>query len=362
MRIVDIRASIAALPRSRSLKTAYGEKPCTTIVVAQIDTDEGITGIGQTVAPAPWYGDTAEAIKINILKYLRPAVVGLDPFDIERLFATMYAALRGGRYAITAVEYALWDLKGKALGLPVYQLLGGRCQAGAPLHAFVERLSAAETAERVSELADAGWTWFKTKIGFGVDEDLAWYADVRERVGDRARFQVDGNTGYTLGEAVHALTQLERLGGLALIEQPVHHLDEMAVLVSRLTTPIQADEALTGPRSVYDIATHRAAHVLHLKIHKYGGLLQAKRMAAIAEAAGLELSVAPYPDIDAAAAAHCGASTPNVKWPAGASDMADTILVQPVESTGQVLHPPPGPGFGVEIDQSKLAHFDRAFA
>ncbi len=359
MKIVDVRSTIVAIKRRKPLKTAYGEMPCTTTVVVQVYTDEGITGVGQTVAPAPWYGESAEAIKVNVDKYLRPAVLDQDPFNIEGLFDRMYRSLRDTRYPITAVEYALWDIKGKALQVPVYQLLGGRCNPGAPLHAFVERMSIEETAARVETLAAQGWTWFKSKIGFGMAEDLAWYQGVREAVGDSIRFQLDGNTGFTLGEAVQTLTQMEHLGGLALIEQPVRYLDEMAALALRLTTPLQADEAVTSPRSVYEIARARAAHVLHFKIHKYGGLLQAKRMAAIGEAAGLELSVAPYFDILAAAAAHLAASTPNAKWPAGASDMVDTILAEPLAPEGQVMRPPERPGLGVELDQDKLKAYAR---
>jgi L-alanine-DL-glutamate epimerase-like enolase superfamily enzyme len=361
MKIVDVRSTIAAVQRRRPLKTSYGESPATVTVIAQVFTDEGITGIGQTVAPAPFFGDTAEAIKVNIDKYLRPAVLGQDPFDIERLFDLMYRALRGTRYPITAVEFALWDIKGKALNVPVYQLLGGKFSAGIPLHAFVERMSVEETAARIEELAAQGWTWFKTKIGFGVEEDLAWYRALRQTVGDKARFQVDGNTGYTLGEAVQVLTQMERMGGLGLIEQPVRFLDEMAVLAARLETPLQADEALTSPRSVYEIAEKRAAHVLHFKIFKYGGLLQAKRMAAVAEAAGLELSVGAYFDISLAAMAHFAASTPNVKWPAGASDMMDTLLTEPLEPIGQIVAPPEGPGLGVDLDEGKLAAYGSEF-
>ena len=87
----------------------------------------------------------------------------------------------------------------------------------------------------------------------------------------------------------------------------------------------------------YEIAKERAAHVLHYKIHRYGGLLPCQRMSAIAEAAGLEISVAPYFDIIAAAAAHLAAATPIAKWPAGFSDMTDTILAEPYEPDGQIL-------------------------
>ena len=282
--------------------------------------------------------------------------MGGDPLDISGLFARMYLALREGRYAITAVEYALWDIKGKALGVPVYQLLGG---GSPPAHRsrFRGRESAPEMAARIAELSAQGWNWFKTKIGFGMEEDLAWYRELRSLVPDGVRFQLDGNTGFGVGEAVQLLRQLERLGGLALVEQPVASLGDMAHLANRLETPLQADEAVTSPRSVYEIAERRAAHVLHFKMHKYGGILEAQRMAAIAEAAGLEISVAPYFDVLAAAAAHLAASVAVAKWPAGFSDMEDTLLAEPYEPDGQVLEPLERPGLGVEVDEEKLQHY-----
>jgi L-alanine-DL-glutamate epimerase-like enolase superfamily enzyme len=357
MKITGINATIVNIPRQRALKTAYGVSPTTNTVVVQMQTDEGITGIGQTVAPAPWGGDTVEAIKLQIERYLAPTLLGEDPFNIERLHQRMFQALRGANNAITALDFALWDIKGIALNVPVYQILGGACMPGAVLHAFVEREDPPMMAARIEELAAEGWTWFKTKIGFSVDEDVAWYGELRNRVGDEIRFQLDGNTGYTLGDAVNALTQLEALGGVALFEQPVRYLDEMATLATRLRTPLQADESTSGSRSVYEIAERRAAHVLHYKLHRYGGLLPAQRMSAVAEAAGLEVSIAPYFDIMAAAAAHLAVATPIAKWPAGFSDMTDTILAEPYEPDGQILKPPSGTGLGVDIDEDKLAYY-----
>ena len=147
----------------------------------------------------------------------------------------MFQAHRGAVNARTAIDFALWDIKGKALAVPVYELLGGACMPGAVCHGFVEREEPAAMAARIEEMtAEAGWTWYKTKIGFTVDEDVAWYSQLRNLVGDEIRFQLDGNTGYTLGDAVQACTRLERLGGVALFEQPVSHLDEMAHLVDAI--------------------------------------------------------------------------------------------------------------------------------
>ncbi len=358
MKIADVTSTIVNISRSRDLATAYGVSTGTNTVVVQVRTDDGVTGIGQTVAPAPWGGDAVEVVKHQIDQYLAPALIGEDPFNIERLHIVMFQALRPAVNARTALDFALWDIKGKALGVPVYQLLGGACMPGAVCHGFVERDEPQAMADRIEVLRADGWTWFKTKIGFTVDEDLLWYSQLRDLVGDKVRFQLDGNTGYTLGDAVHALTQLERLGGVALFEQPVEHLDEMAHLATRLATPLQADESTGGgPRSVFEIARERAAHVLHFKIHRYGGLLPSARMAAIAEAAGLEISIAPYFDVIAAAAAHLATATPVAKWPAGFSDMTDTILAETYEPDGIILKAPDGPGLGVQIDEDKLAYF-----
>lgn len=359
MKITKITSTIVNINRSRDLATAYGVSSATNTVVVQVETDDGVSGIGQTVSPGAWGGDTVETIKHHIDDRLAPALLGADPFNIERAHQLMFAAHRGAVNARTGIDFACWDIKGKALGLPVYQLLGGAVMPGAVCHGFVEREEPAAMAERIQEMsAEDGWTWYKTKIGFTVDEDIAWYTQLRDLVGDEIRFQLDGNTGYTLGDAAQALTRLERLGGVALFEQPVRYLDEMAHLAARLETPIQADESTGGgARSVYEIARERAAHVLHYKIHRYGGLLPCQRMSAIAEAAGLEVSVAPYFDIIAAAAAHLAAATPIAKWPAGFSDMTDSILAEPYAPEGQILAPPDGPGLGVAIDEDKLAYY-----
>ncbi len=202
MKIANITSTIVNITRSRHLATAYGVSTSTNTVVVQMRTDSGITGIGQTVAPAPWGGDAVEVVKHHIDRYLTPALLGEDPFNIERLHQLMFEALRTAVNARTALDFALWDIKGKALNVPVYQLLGGACMPGALCHGFVEREEPPAMAARIEELAAEGWTWFKTKIGFGVAEDVLWYSQLRDLVADSIVFQLDGNTGYTLGEAV----------------------------------------------------------------------------------------------------------------------------------------------------------------
>ena len=107
---------IASIPRQRSLNTYYGDIPDTKTITVLVETDDGITGIGQTLSHAPHYGDTAESIKNNIDNHIKPSIIGHNPFDIESLFDTMYKSIgKSTRYPVTAIEFALWDIKGKAL-------------------------------------------------------------------------------------------------------------------------------------------------------------------------------------------------------------------------------------------------------
>jgi L-alanine-DL-glutamate epimerase-like enolase superfamily enzyme len=210
-------------------------------------------------------------------------------------------------------------------------------------------------ADMVRQQVAEGWTVLKMKIGMDPAGDLNRYRAVREAAGDRAVFQLDGNTGYTLAQAVPALQEMERLGGVGVFEQPVTSLADMAHLTQVLTSPLMADESLNTPGDALEIARKGAAHVLHLKLHKFGGLLKAKRIAAVAEAAGMQVSVAPYTDIELAAAAHFAAAAPNATWPAGFTPMEDSILAEPIQATGQRVLPREGPGLGIELDRARLA-------
>ena len=357
MRITAIRTMVLRMTRRTPLATSYGVIPGSTIVVVEMQTDAGVTGWGQTTSAAPWYGETAEAIVANIDHHLAPALVGQEPTNIEAALRRMDEALPGGLYAKTAVEFALWDIKGKALGVPVYELLGGRVREGIRLHGFVHIGPPEAMAEQARAQVEAGWTIMKMKIGLDPVEDLRRDRAVREAVGDAGRFQLDGNTGYTLAEAQPTLRAMERLGGVAIFEQPVRTVEEMATLARLLETPLMADESINSPEDALAIAARGAAHVLHLKLHKFGGLSKVRRIAAIAEAAGMLVSVAPYTDIELAAAAHFAAATGIAVWPTGYTPNTETILAAPIAIVDQHVVPPQGPGLGIEVDRARLAAY-----
>lgn len=358
MKITDVRTTVVSIPRSATLTTSYGSTGAAITVVVELFTDVGLTGFGQTAVAPRSYGETAEGIAVNIQTHLAPAVIGESPFDIERLIAKLQAVLPDHWSSHAGVEFALWDLKGKALGVPVYQLLGGKVRDGVDLMGFVhddtpERMA----AEARAVLNETPFPVLKMKIALDPKEDVIRYRAVAEAVGDRAVIQVDGNTGYTISQAIPALTAMERIGALGAIEQPVARLDDLAEIASRLATPVMADEAIYPPEDAIEIVRRKAASIALMKITKHGGIRNVQKIASIFDGAGLILSMAIYYDGIALAAAHLAAALPCVQWPSPYTWLDDTILEKPFQPDGLLLRVPDGPGFGIDLDLDKVRHY-----
>jgi L-alanine-DL-glutamate epimerase-like enolase superfamily enzyme len=358
MKITRVTPTVISIPRADILTTSYGSVGSALTVLVQIETDEGLVGIGQTAVDAPFYGEPAEGIVATINAHLGPAVVGHSPLDIERLNRRMVEALPGHLSARAGVDLALWDLKGKALGVPVYQLLGGRFHEGVSLMGFVRHAAPEAMYEAArATLAETPYPVLKMKVGMDVPGDVARFAAVSEAVRGKATIQIDGNTGWSLAQALSALSVMDKQGTLGAIEQPVARLDDMAHLARRFGAPVMADEAIYGPEDAVEVVKRGAAQVALLKLTKHGGILNVLKIAHIAEAAGLDLSVAIYYDIIAAAAAHVAVALPAVRWPSPPTGLADTILTRSLEPTGLLMHVPEGPGWGVELDEDKVRQF-----
>lgn len=358
MKISDLKATALNIPRQNRLTTSYGSIDFAPTILIELLTDEGITGIGQVSVDAPFYGETMEGMLANIRTHLAPALIGEDPFNITALNHKMHAALPHHWCSYSGVDMALWDLKGKVLGVPLYQLLGGKVRDGLSLMGFVNygppEQMAAEAREKLDEF---GYPVLKMKIGLDPKDDVIRYRAVAEAVGDRAVIQVDGNTGYTISQAIPALTKMEQIGALGTIEQPVARLDDLAEIARRLATPVMADEAIYGPTDAIDVVQRKAASIALMKLNKHGGIHNVHQIGMIFEAAGLVLSIAIYYDLIGVTAAHLAAALPCVTWPSPATPMTDTIVATPFAPDGLALNAPDGPGLGVELDWDKVKHY-----
>ena len=358
MRITSLNTRVLRIPRSNRLTTSYGSEDNATTILVQIDTDEGVSGIGQASVDAPFYGESAEGMMANIQAHLAPALQGMDPMATTACRQAMHRALPHHEFSHSGVDMALLDLKGKALGVPMYDLLGGKVHDGLTLMGFVHHGEPEVMAHTALKAVDEyGYKVLKMKIGLDPVGDVARYRAVAEALQGRALLQVDGNTGYELWQALWALGEMEAIGGLGCIEQPVPSKRDMAILARRLKTPIMADEAIYGPADAIDVIREEAASIALMKIGKHGGPSAVREIGTIFGAANLTLSIAIYYDLIGVAAAHLAAAIPCATWPSPATDLADTFVDYSFVSKELTLVAPTKPGLGVELDWDKIERY-----
>lgn len=339
------------------------------VLLVRLRTAEGIDGLGEAVTPGgPWWGgESVEGIKATIDGYLAPLLVGEDACRITALLGAMDRVVAGNPFAKAAVEMALFDAKGKALGVPVYELLGGLVHASIPVTwALAAGDQQRDIAEAEEKLVHGEHAAFKLKMG-----ELEPAADVR-RVGaiaralaPRASVRVDLNSAWSEATAMRWLPALEE-AGVELVEQPIPrwNLDGMARLAAAHRVAIMADESLGSVQDAWEIARRAAADVFALKLHKSGGIQNVTKIAAIAEATGIPCygGASLETSIGTAAAAHVFATLPQLTEGCelfGPLWLADDLVEEPVAYRDGRLCVPQGPGLGVQLDEQQVRRYTR---
>ncbi len=362
MRITRITATPISVPRITPMVATQGSIDVSEFGVVRVDTDADITGWGEI---AMSWGRVGRALCRDVELSIAPAVHGMDPRDLAACGLAVDRRLDlptdGAHAAKAAVQMALLDIAGKALGVPAYRLLGGRVRESVPVAWPLPWGSVEQTTETAVRAVENGFAVVKLKVGRPgrIDHDVV--AAVRDAVGAEVAIKVDANMAYrSAGEAYAALAPLEELQ-LQLIEQPLppRDLDELARLRDKLRTPLMLDESCWTLRDIGEIVRRGAADVLNIYVTEVGGPLQAWKAFAAAEAAGLvgllgsqcELGLAT------AACAHVGVAVPNLGYE---SDVVgplryptDIVVTAPVIKDGQ-LRVPDGPGLGVEVDVERI--------
>jgi L-alanine-DL-glutamate epimerase-like enolase superfamily enzyme len=268
------------------------------------------------------------------------------------------------------IDYALHDLKGKALGVPVYELLGGLSNEKIPL-CFVMSSDAAEVvAADGKKLIDAGFRSLKLKVGLrSAEEDIALVEALRKAVGSQGRIMIDVNGGWHYNQALYTLKKMEKFD-IFMVEQPVPRWDYegMAQLRRKVNIPICADEAAVELNDLIKLIRMEAVDGFFLKVPKAGGILKSQKWVSIAQGADLMVMCGCMINsgIGAAVEAHFLAAT---EWmgrseqesigPLNLYNRPDTVS-PPIRNDlainipryeGGYLYPPQGPGLGVELNE-----------
>lgn len=350
-------------PHKLSVATMHGQ----TLMLVKVYCSDGAVGIGEgtTIAGMAYGPESPEAMKLAIDGYFAPAMIGQDATRIQALMGHLDKLVKVNHFAKSALETALLDAHGKRLGVPVSELLGGRRRDRLPV---AWTLASGDTAKDIDEaqhmLDVRRHNIFKLKIGAKAPKvDIQHVAAIKNALGDSAVVRVDVNMAWSETQAAWAIPALAD-AGCELVEQPVASAAALTRLMRRFPIALMADEVLQGPQSAFDLAKQGGADVFAIKIEQSGGLFAAQRVAAIADAAGIELYGGTMLEgaVSTVASAHLFASFANLQWGTelfGPLLITEEILTKALDYSDFQLTVPNGPGLGIELDEDKIKRFTR---
>ena len=316
MKITDLRMGRISVPLRVPFKTALRRVDSVEDTVIELITDTGLSGFGEAPPTAVITGDTRGAIEGAIREVLRPLLIGRDPLAREENCALVQRALVHNGSAKAACDMALWDLHGKALGLPVYRMLGGNAKT-IETDLTISVNPPEEMARDAKDAAARGYDTLKIKVGADPSLDVARLSAVRAAVGPGIRLRIDANQAWKPRQAVRILNEMQAKGlDLELVEQPVPagDLEGLAYVTANSDVPVLADESVFSPADALKILQLRAADLINIKLMKCGGLTNALRIASAAEIAGVEcmLGCMLEAKISVNAAVHLACARPGI--------------------------------------------------
>ncbi|WP_027209961.1 muconate/chloromuconate family cycloisomerase [Burkholderia sp. WSM2232] len=365
--IERIETSLVDLPTIRPHKLSVATMNGQTLMLVKVFCSDGAVGIGEgtTIAGMAYGPESPESMKLAIDEYLAPAALGRDATRIQELMAHLGKLVKVNHFAKSALETALLDAHGKRLNVALSELLGGIRRERLPV---AWTLASGDTAKDIAEaermLDMRRHKVFKLKIGAREPRvDIAHVAQIKRELGDRGAVRVDVNMAWSETQAAWAIPALAD-AGCELVEQPVASAAALARLTRRFPIALMADEILQGPESAFEIARSNGADVFAIKIEQSGGLFAAQRVAAIADAAGIELYGGTMLEgaVSTIASAHLFASFANLQWGTelfGPLLITEQILTRPLEYSEFELTVPNGPGLGIELDEEMVKRFTR---
>lgn len=346
------------IPFRHQVTWSGGTRPGSTRLVVFVETEGGTVGVGETIC-------LHEFVEPVLVRTIIPLSLGEPVFALERLHrkiegAGYYHHKRAMVMALAAVEMACWDALGKQAGLPLHQLWGGGYRQQIPVAAYIQSDDLDHVGDEAVAAVEAGYRTIKVKLGMGEQLDVAILQRVRAAVGPTVQLRGDANGAWTIGTAKRLLRRLEEFD-LEYIEQPLplEDLAGHAHLRQSCRVPIALDESAYTLQDVHAIVAAQAADVVLIDPHEAGGLLAARKLAAVCEGAGLPVTLHSGGEtgIGAAAYLHLAATIPNLslaidlQYPNLARDVVDEPLILR-RGMGETS---PKPGLGVTVDRAQLA-------
>jgi D-galactarolactone cycloisomerase len=373
MKIAEIRTHLLEHRLETAFESASMRFDTRRHVLVEVICDDGTTGWGECLGPA---GPNAAVIAAY-----RPLLIGRDPLETEKLWAELYNSLRdqGQRgltvTALSGIDVALWDIKGKHFGVSISTLLGGRFRSSIRAYATgffkLDGVDRVEDAARQAALYRAeGFHATKVKIGFDPAEDLRVIAAVREAVGPDMGLMIDGNHGYDALEAIEIGRKAAQYG-IAWFEEPVapEQLEAYQAVRQGQPIPLAAGETWHTRYGMRAPIEQRCVDIIQPDIGGCGGFTEARRIADLASlhsvrvvphvwgtavqiAAALQFMAAMVPD-----PMRLRPIEPILEFDRTDNPFRQAVVKTPLEPVNGVVTIPDGPGLGIEINRDALTHF-----
>jgi muconate cycloisomerase len=368
MRITRIEAIPVRVPLKAGMvtKTAHGDHHTSDYVVVRVHSDTAHVGLGEATVSALWSGETSRSCVAAIDGLIAPALVGADPTRITAVRKEMDFKIKLNPFTKAAIEMALWDLAGKALGVPVYRLLGGKLREVIPTKMMIGAFDPPRARALAEQFLGWGVRCLKVKVGLDLEGDIARVRAVRELAGAGLPITIDANCGWNVTMARIALERL-RPFDLLLAEQPIAPGDteSLASLRRAAGIPIMADESVFTLADAWSVLRAHAADVISIYPGKNGGIAASIEIAHLAQAAGIPCHLGSNLElgIGSAAMLHLACAVGNIDsetYPAdilGPHYHENDLLAQPLALDFAGARVPDGPGLGVALDEAQLRHY-----
>lgn len=362
MKITKIVGHHVRIPLVHPAKWSGGTRMSAPAYILEMHTDEGIVGLGECVGP------TIPVIASIVTEEFTQFLIGQDPLKTELLVRRLEEFARNwlqlGAYAIAGIEMALLDIKGKWLGAPVYQLLGGACKSAVGYAGYLFIDDPQVNAKRALSYKEQGYTEIKLKVGRDLDNDLETLAAIRGAIGNDIKIRVDANMNWSVPTAIKWIKAMQPYG-IQYVEQPVpdYDLDGMAAVRRAVEVPIASDESCSSVERVLEMIKRESCDVFVVYVSEAGGLTRARTIASIADACGKWCAMGTWAETGVAtmAGAHVIASSANFVFCNDSHYMlqSDDVLTEPLRIRQGKIALSGKPGLGIELDPQKLDTFSK---
>lgn len=368
MQITSVEAIALEAPLEKRVARARQIAPLKArrCLLVKITTDQGLVGYGEGLTPV-----APQAAAAVVRHVLAPFLIGQDPVNTEPLWEKLYATQSSRGYtrgyqmiAISAVDIALWDLKGKILGQPVYRLLGGAFQEKIPVYAtgLMMEGTPAAIVDLAREYYERGFRAMKLKIGEEMTQDVARLQALRKAFGPELKLMVDANGVYDPPAAIKIGKILEDLD-IFWFEEPVtpEDVSGMVRVKEHIGMYLAAGECEYSKYGFRELLLKNAVDICQPDISRAGGITECKKIAALAQAFNVHYAPHAWGGVLCIAATlHLVMSLPNFlicEFDQVPNPLRDALAMQPLNFKDGFLHVPKGPGLGVDLNEDAIKKY-----